>query len=156
MFYRRAVFFFFFLSKNQVMCKNTCIVCSETAIVKATENQNPLPNNIFSGKAIKGLWIRRNTSGNAKSLSGKTLVNDAVLESSHLVLEDSAGTKIGSFPLQMFVMGDCCDYFCLSAMISESKSYIKCDTSAAGYDADHVFEIVFIIADGDCKVCIPK
>lgn len=127
-----------------IMC-NTCYSCSISISVPTNGAVVNLPQtNRLDGSKLLSVFIRRNASGTRKDDQGKTLAADTVIFTAHLHLFNKNGTEVLQMPLESLQR----DFNSPEPLrlcrreIDTASSYIRLDTAAAGYNADHVIELV--------------
>lgn len=131
-------------------CFKTQEVVSSAAIVKLVNVAE------IRESRLRSIMLRRMGSATGISATGATLAPDSVIATAHLVLVNSRNVQVmNPMPLQLLQR----DYNfpepyqldpAVYAGIDLSRSYIILSTSAAGYSATNVIELVF---EYECDVC---
>lgn len=131
-------------------CFKTQEVVTSAAIVKLVDVAE------IRESRLRSIMLRRMGSATGISATGATLAPDSVIATAHLVLVNSRNVQVmNPMPLQLLQR----DYNfpepyqldpAVYAGIDLSRSYIILSTSAAGYSATNVIELVF---EYECDVC---
>ena len=135
-------------------CKAECFITLSTVIGSATVN---LPESMrLRNSKIISMWMRRLGSSTATNINGQTIAPDTVVLSAYLTLKNQNGTAIHDpIPLQLLQR----DFnspeplaINLYEQIDPIQSQITLNTSASGYVATDVIEIVFGLKCDGCGV----
>jgi hypothetical protein len=131
-------------------CFKTQEVTTNAAIVKLVDVAE------IRESRLRSIMLRRLGSATGISATGATLAPDSVIATAHLVLVNSRNVQVmNPMPMQLLQR----DYNfpepyqldpAVYAGIDLSRSYIILSTSAAGYSATNVIELVF---EYECDVC---
>lgn len=129
------------------MC-NCCNLCIEEISLEVVTNGaaiNLPVNQRIQNANIKRILVRRSGSATLKSVTGKTLAADTVIATAHLILNDLGGKEKIKYPISAlqrdFNSPDA--YQCDLVNIDPTQCQIILDTTASGYNAAHVVEIIF-------------
>lgn len=138
------------------MCctKHTCFKTQE--VPTAASNIKLTDITEIRESRLRSIMLRRMGALTGVSASGATLAPDTVIATAHLVLVNSRNVQVmNPIPLQLLQR----DYNYpepyqldpnVYAGIDLSRSYILLSTSAAGYSATNVIELVY---EYECEVC---
>jgi hypothetical protein len=128
------------------MCNkcHTCFVSVEAEIGATGTTKLPNLQRLAKGN-VRSILVRKSGSGTLKSLSGKTLAPDSVVNTAHLTLKNANGYEIFSaMPMSVLQRdNNSPEPLCvnLEGGLDMEQSFIRFDTS--GSTATHVFEVIF-------------
>lgn len=134
------------------MCcqKYTCTVVQ--SILTNSGNLSLPDSNRISDNDVMALLLRRSGSSTLKDISGRTLAADTVINTAHLKLNNKNGKELAQIPLSVLQR----DYNSPAPLpvdwkeVDPTQCSIVLDTTAAGYDATHVIELIWFYPCKDC------
>lgn len=135
------------------MC-GKCESCTVPVSVLASGSNITLPDvDRLSKGTIRTILVRRSNGVTLKNINGQTLAADTVIATAHLRLTTKNGAETLVYPLSALQRDvNSPEALCVNLPeISLASSGIVLDTTASGYNAAHVIEIVFGI---DCPIGI--
>lgn len=140
------------------MCKCSTHRCFELQEIVTASAQNSLPDDTrIRTNLITSIQVQpSDPAGTLTFLSplGRTLASWSVLNSSYLYVYNQNGTQIAVLPLSQIVRTkeDQEPLKVSWKQVDPTQSFIKVNTSAAGYNAAHVFVINWGLACDECGI----